>query len=133
MFTNSFFGCRNGDRREGGQRRGRGGKHYARLRCRPRLRTGAFSVSLIWANVPPSFPPSLLSFQQQCPPFFRTRCRLPATYRPHPAWFPPPLTFPAPRHSQVRRMLQCFPLNSDDIKYIYKYRHKITLGRLLVC
>lgn len=31
----------------------------------------------------------------------RILCRRPATYQPHPAWFPRPLTFPAPRHSQV--------------------------------
>lgn len=34
--------------------------------------------------------------------WMRILCRRPAIYQPHPAWFPPPLTFPAPRHSQVR-------------------------------
>lgn len=33
--------------------------------------------------------------------WMRILCRRPATYQQHPAWFPPPLTFLAPRHSQV--------------------------------
>lgn len=108
---------RNRDWRESSQRRSSGGKHHPRLRCRPRLHTGTTHINTLvikWTLklVCVTFYHLDRTHQaDQCHNVFffrnwghwtRILCHPPATYQPRPAWFPLPLTFPAPRHSQVR-------------------------------